>query len=118
MIANNFWETVLNPYSPSDGMASPLSQTRYRSFRTYVDAAAIAFFQAFIAPLYFCYVTGLLFSAYFSAVGYGYIRGSVLVGAVRIYTIIVVPALITGISAMLHIVCRPRKIDKLLLERV
>lgn len=52
-------------------------------------------------------VNTFLFSLYFSLLGFGYVRGHVSLFGLGLTYYVLLPAMIVGIGALLHIVVRP-----------
>lgn len=49
----------------------------------------------------------LLFSVYFSLLGFGFMQGSATIAGYRITNYVLVPALIAGLGTLVHIAVRP-----------
>ena len=54
-------------------------------------------------------INASLFSAYFSLLGFGYVRGSITILGYTITHYVLAPALIAGIGTFLHVIVRPRR---------
>ena len=56
-------------------------------------------------------VNSLLFSSYFSMLGFGYVRGSIVVAGYTVTHYVLLPAMIAGIATLLHVIVRPHRFD-------